>query len=516
MPPAPGAVVLTRRVAAPAAALLLAGGCLANGDGAGGEPGVPVDDSPPDALYTDFLDGKFDGAGHPVGATVLEGEDGCSPDTGQVAGGDALVVLAGRDAAGVACRGTTRRLGRGVHTINVRVAPIGCDASDCAEDASAIEVHVVDAAGTVLGERTFEARELGSERAYRNLGLALTVREAGEVHVEVRWAGEVGLSIDYVEVFRRDRQLVVSPPSGVLDAAASFRIELVDPADDTLPRVRCNEEDLGERLAGLLAGEFGTDERTDFRRILTVPAAELFDGCGPDRVVEVQAGEGWRAITSEVRYLAEAPACDYTDGRVRVLLTGFVPFPAGSRSVNSSSLAVSSFEPMAVPGAAVMRLYLPVEFEAAAAIVRDVIARCEPDVVVGFGQGRHRVDLETTAYNRRDTSEVAGGVPDNRGIIHDGDAIVPDAPDTLSSRLAIDAIEAAIAAAGIDVGPSDDPGLYVCNDLFYSLLRATGEEVAAGFVHLPRVFSPTDEDRERLRTVVDAVVRQSVAPPAGA
>jgi pyrrolidone-carboxylate peptidase len=66
-------------------------------------------------------------------------------------------------------------------------------------------------------------------------------------------------------------------------------------------------------------------------------------------------------------------------------------------------------------------------------------------------------------------------------------------------------------ALEIDVGASTDPGLYVCNDLFYSIVRATREETRAGFVHLPRIFSPTEEDVTELRAVVEAVVRQTAA-----
>lgn len=471
---------------------------------------APVDDPAPDELYGDFLDGKYDGAGHPIGASIFEGEAGCDAETGTADKSGALVLRPDVHVPGIACTGVTRRLGRGLHTLNVRAAiedaPVG----------AVLEARVLDAAGGLLAESVFDGARFEAPSAFQNLALAFTVRDAGEVRVEVRWTGETATRLDYVEVFRRDRQLVLSPTSGVLPASASFRIELVDPADDTLPRVTCNGEDVTAALERLVAGGEATDERTDFRRILTTPAGALFEGCGPDRTVVVEAGEGWRTTTSEVRYLAAPIACAFAEDRPRVLLTGFVPFPAGARSTNSSSLAVTSFDPSEVPDASVMVVVLPVEFESAAAIVSDVIARCRPDVVVGFGQGRHRVDLETTGYNRRDTSEVAGGVPDNRGVILDGSPIFPSAPATLSSRLPLDEIEAALLEAGVDAGLSDDPGLYVCNDLLFSILTATSPEVPAGFVHLPRIFSPTEDDVQMLRTVVEEVVRRSIARPRGA
>ena len=496
-------------------ALLAATACMAEGGGGEGARDVPaatVDDPRPDSLYADFLDGKFDEAGHPIGATVLQAEDGCDAETGLATPDGARSFAPALDAPGLACSGQTRRLGRGRQTVNVRTALLGCGESECEPTRGVLEVIVTDGEGVTLGEHLFEVASFEGRGKYENVSTTFFARDAGEVLVEVRWLGEAEIAIDYVEIFRQDRQLVVSPPSGVIDDTQGFRVELIDPADETLPRITCNGEDRSDRLAALLADGAGTDERTDFRRILTVPQGELFDGCGPDRVIVVSTGESWNATTSEVRHVAEPPPCTYEGtGDVRVLLTGFVPFPAGSRSTNSSSLAVSEIDPATVPDARIMRLYLPVEFEAAAAIVRDAIDRCNPHVVVGFGQGRHRVDLETTAYNRRDTSEVSGGVPDNRGVILDGAPVEEGGPDTVTTRLPIDAIEMELTSAAIDVGTSTDPGLYVCNDLFYSIVRATGERTTAGFVHLPRVFTPTDEDARQLRTVVEAVVRQSAA-----
>ena len=497
-------------------ALLAVSACVAPDDpGDGDRDGVSVtaiDDPQPDSLYADFLDGKFDEAGHPIGASVMQAEDGCDAETGRATSDGARTFAPALDGPGLACSGPTHRLGRGRHTVSVRAALLGCERDEsgaCAETAPALEVRVTDGEGTVLGEQLFDAASFEARGAYENVSHTFWANDAGELLVEVRWLGEVELAIDYVEIFRQDPQLVVSPPSGVIDDTQSLRIEMIEPSDDDL-LVRCNGEDLTARLASLLDDGSGTDERTEFRRIVTVPQAPLFEDCGPDRVIEVLRAADFHTITSEVRQLAEPPPCTYEGtGGVRVLLTGFVPFPAGSRSTNSSSLAVAVLDPATVPHASVMRLFLPVEFEAAAAIARDAIERCDPDVVVGFGQGRYRVDLETTAYNRRDTSEVSGGVPDNRGVILDGAPVEEGGPDTVMTRLPIDAIEMELVTAGIDVGTSTDPGLYVCNDLFYSMVRATREETRAGFVHLPRVFAPTEEHVSELRTVVEAVVRQT-------
>jgi pyroglutamyl-peptidase len=220
----------------------------------------------------------------------------------------------------------------------------------------------------------------------------------------------------------------------------------------------------------------------------------------------------WVRATSRITLYGQEAPCTFVPGTTRVLLTGFEPFPADSTRDNSSEQAVSAFDPSAVPGISLMRLTLPVEFDTAPDIVVSAIERCQPDIVVGFGQGRTEVDLETTAYNLKDSSEISGGVPDNRGVIPGSEPIVPEGPPERSSALPLDAIQSAIAARGIAVGPSDDPGRYVCNNLFYRITTATaGTGQLAGFVHLPRIASVGDEERAMLKTVVTEVVAASAA-----
>jgi pyroglutamyl-peptidase len=204
------------------------------------------------------------------------------------------------------------------------------------------------------------------------------------------------------------------------------------------------------------------------------------------------------------------------DGTTRVLLTGFEPFPAASNHDNSSEQAVSAFDPSAIPGISSMKLTLPVEFDTAPGIVSSAIERCAPDVVIGFGQGRSEVDLETTAYNLEDSSEVAGGVPDNRGHIPGGVSIVSGGPAELGTALPADTIRAALGAAGIAANLSDDPGRYVCNNVFYRIMTdSAGTNRVSGFVHLPYIHTVDDQDRAMLKAVVTEVVGRAVEKQRG-
>jgi len=460
-----------------------------------------------DALYSDFLDGKFDAAGHPIGAFVLEG-DGCAPETG-FALSDGLDAHPLLDPAGMLCQGATDPLGRGLHTVNVRAART----EDCVEgcDAPALAVRVLDEAGAELDARAIAPADFERTGEYTNFPLRLTVRAAGPVRVEVEYLGEHAVRLEYVEVFRADRQLVLGPASGVPAADAVFRAELVDPPEDAELRLRCGELDRTDALTALLDSGEGGVETTEFRRIVTAPLAPLLEGCErPTRLVAELRRPDRVYTTSEVYYLDAPIACPDDDGRPLVLLTGFLPFPAGSSHDNSSQQAVLGFDAASVPDARVMQVELPVEFDTAAAIVTELSARCAPDVVVGFGQGRWRVDLETTAYNTKDTSDVAGGVPDNRGRVLDGEAIRAEGPPELPTRLPIDAILADLEAAEVRAATSDDPGRYICNDLFYSLAHDAPPERIVGFVHLPILRRVDDDDRAMLQTVVETVVRRSV------
>ena len=73
-----------------------------------------------------------------------------------------------------------------------------------------------------------------------------------------------------------------------------------------------------------------------------------------------------------------------------------------------------------------------------------------------------------------------------------------------------DAIYEELDMAGVNVGRSDDPGRYICNNLFYTLAHDAPEERIVGFVHLPIIRNVGESDRAMLQTVVESVSRQSL------
>lgn len=485
----------TRAAAVAAIALL---GC----DLAQPEPGRARRDGEPDGLYRDFWDGKYDDAGHPLGALVWEpGNDACASATG-AAEAEGWAARPGRDDAGVVCDAEARELGLGRFVVNVRALVPESGAGDV------LEVVVTDDAGDELARETVRGDAFDDPMVYANAAVRFTHRTDGPVRVTVRWLGDVPVRIEYVELFRAARGVTIEPASGVLADGATVRLELQDPPESAGVELWCDDVDRTAALHELLASGAATRVDTPFRALIEAPAAELLAGCEPTTRVRARVVSGsWVRAAARVTYYAALPACpDWQPGGTRVLLTGFEPFPADSRADNSSERAVMGFDATAVPDVEVMRLILPVEWRTAAAIATDVIARCQPDLVIGFGQGRWAVDVELTAYNRMDTSEIAGGVPDNRGEILGGEPIDRDGPATQATALPADALVAALRAAGIDTDTSTDPGRYICNNLFYAITRATPR---AGFIHLPYLPTVDDADQRMLQTVVETAIELS-------
>ncbi len=167
-----------------------------------------------------------------------------------------------------------------------------------------------------------------------------------------------------------------------------------------------------------------------------------------------------------------------------VLLTGFEPF--GGEVVNPSWQAVSALAARPpVPGVTLRTTLLPCVYGVAADVVRDAVARWDPDVVIGFGQagGRHQVTPERFAVNLDDAPapDNAGGSPVDRPVVDGG-------PLAYLSGLPVKAIVAALRTAGIPAAVSDTAGTYICNHVFYALMHLVATDrpgMRAGFVHVP-------------------------------
>lgn len=173
-----------------------------------------------------------------------------------------------------------------------------------------------------------------------------------------------------------------------------------------------------------------------------------------------------------------------TPGPARhILLTGFEPFDGDA--VNPSGEVAKQLDGRVIGECAVRSVILPVQHEAARAVVAPLLAAPGLVAVVhlGLAGGRARVSLERVAANVMDYSR-----PDAHGQVLRDVPCVPDGPAAYLSTLPLREMLAALTAEGIPAAISNTAGTYLCNDISYTTLHALarrGLTIPAGFIHLP-------------------------------
>ena len=164
----------------------------------------------------------------------------------------------------------------------------------------------------------------------------------------------------------------------------------------------------------------------------------------------------------------------------QLLITGFDPF--GGASVNPAREAVMAL-PDTVGDYALTKLEIPTVFGLAAETVLQAAEALCPDVILCVGQagGRAAITPEVVAINLREAS-----IPDNAGNQPKNMPVVENAPAAYFSTLPVRAMTEGVKAAGIPCSLSYSAGVFVCNDLLYTLLHHyDGTDTRVGFVHIP-------------------------------
>jgi pyroglutamyl-peptidase len=178
----------------------------------------------------------------------------------------------------------------------------------------------------------------------------------------------------------------------------------------------------------------------------------------------------------------------------RVLVTGFEPF--GGSDTNPSQELLAELD-------GVETAVLPVSSARAGAARRAAVRRTDPDVVICFGQAetREEISVERFAHNLDEAS-----TSDNDEASGSGSAIDPTGPTAYASTLPVDELVAALREEGIPAGPSRDAGGFLCNHVFYVLMRVLEQErpqAIGGFVHVPLL--PPETLARAARIVVERV-----------
>ncbi|SEC24392.1 pyroglutamyl-peptidase I Cysteine peptidase. MEROPS family C15 [Paramicrobacterium humi] len=189
-----------------------------------------------------------------------------------------------------------------------------------------------------------------------------------------------------------------------------------------------------------------------------------------------------------------------------VLVTGFEPF--GGASVNASWEAVRRL-PLRIRNADIHRELIPCTFAGSASAVHAALERHRPDVVVCVGEAgsRTRVSIERVAVNLDDAR-----IPDNAGQQPLDAPIDAAGPAAYFSRMPVKACALAVDRSGVPAEVSLTAGSYVCNHVFYRLMRMLEKElphVVGGFVHVPRGETIGPDAAERaLRAIIETVLER--------
>ena len=165
-----------------------------------------------------------------------------------------------------------------------------------------------------------------------------------------------------------------------------------------------------------------------------------------------------------------------------VLLTGFEPFDG--QEINPSALAVQRLHGASIAKRRVEAVILPCAFGESLKVLRREIRRVEPELVICVGQagGRAAISVERVAINVDDAR-----IADNEGAQPIDQAIANGGPAAYWSTLPIKAVVAALEAAGIEAAVSQTAGTFVCNHVFYGLMRTLKRRkgIRGGFIHVP-------------------------------
>ncbi|WP_322470424.1 pyroglutamyl-peptidase I [Hydrogenophaga sp. SNF1] len=168
-----------------------------------------------------------------------------------------------------------------------------------------------------------------------------------------------------------------------------------------------------------------------------------------------------------------------------VLLTGFDPF--GGATVNPSWQAVQSLHGERLLDHTVVAAQLPTVFGESLRCLSALLDAHRPALVICVGQagGRGAISLERVAINVDDAP-----IADNAGARPIDAPVRPRAPAAYFTGLPIKAMLAELQAAGLAAEVSQTAGTFVCNHVFYGLMRTLAthrslRHARGGFVHVP-------------------------------
>lgn len=164
----------------------------------------------------------------------------------------------------------------------------------------------------------------------------------------------------------------------------------------------------------------------------------------------------------------------------RFLICGFEPF--GHRNINNSWEVAKRFQD--IPNIDILKL--PVSFRKAHRVIIDALADRQYDLILMLGETGFTTDyvrLERLAINYKDSVN-----PDNDGVVADDEELVAGAPKAYFTTFPVKKVAALLKEQGHKVKVTNSTGTFVCNSLYYNILRHIEENRLLPtplFIHLP-------------------------------
>lgn len=176
----------------------------------------------------------------------------------------------------------------------------------------------------------------------------------------------------------------------------------------------------------------------------------------------------------------------------RILLSGFDPF--GGEPVNPACELLRIFDGKLLDGYRIVSQEIPTARFRAAETLLSAVTREDPAMVIALGQsgGSSELSVERVAINVDDYR-----IPDNDGSQPVDEPVVEGGPVAYWSTLPIRSMVRAMREVEVPASVSNSAGTFVCNHLFYRLMRfleGEGNVRRGGFIHVPYMI----EQAERL------------------
>ncbi|MEM6451287.1 MAG: peptidase C15 [Cyanobacteria bacterium P01_D01_bin.105] len=157
-----------------------------------------------------------------------------------------------------------------------------------------------------------------------------------------------------------------------------------------------------------------------------------------------------------------------------ILITSFQPWRVHQRSNSSDDLVAEMQKKGLLPSGTVWLRQVPVSFDLAPVRVESEIMRLRPRVVIccGMAEKRWRLSVERQAkrYLQRQTPHTEGFAAAQISV--------------LQTTVDVDRLVTGTCLSKV----SEDAGSYVCNHLYYSVLKLVGSvdwEITGIFIHVP-------------------------------